>query len=147
VKFEDAIFERGEQTDRQTTYRYTELLQTDKQADCNISHPREVKSPTRWRITSKISTAGKSAGACPNMYPKVSLPAGDPGPCLACTWFLGPHKFTSESTSRSVHSFQHSSKAFQFGQKSFDSIRFDSRYRIDFFSIRFANLITLPLVH
>jgi len=24
-------------------------------------------------------------------------------------------------------------KAFQFGQKSFDSIRFDSRYRIDFF--------------
>ena len=25
------------------------------------------------------------------------------------------------------------SRAFQFGQKSFDSIRFDSRYRIDFF--------------
>jgi len=28
------------------------------------------------------------------------------------------------------------------------SIRFDSRYRIDFFdSIRFANLINLPLLH
>ena len=39
-------------------------------------------------------------------------------------------------------------RAFQFGQKSFDSIRFDSRYRIDFFdSIRFANLINLPLLH
>ena len=36
------------------------------------------------------------------------------------------------------------SRAFQFGQKKF---RFDSRYRIDFFdSIRFANLIHLPLV-
>ena len=34
------------------------------------------------------------------------------------------------------------------GKKSFDSIRFDSRYRIDFFdSIRFGNLINLPLVH
>ena len=34
------------------------------------------------------------------------------------------------------------------GKKSFDLIRFDSRYRIDFFdSIRFANLIHLPLVH
>ena len=34
------------------------------------------------------------------------------------------------------------------GEKSFDSIRFDSRYRIDFFdSIRFINLINLPLVH
>jgi len=33
------------------------------------------------------------------------------------------------------------------GKKSFDSIRFDSRYRIDFFdSIRFGNLINLPLV-
>ena len=31
------------------------------------------------------------------------------------------------------------------GQKSYDSIRFDSRYRIDFF--RFGNLINLPLVH
>ena len=39
-------------------------------------------------------------------------------------------------------------RAFQFGQKSFDSIRFDFRYRIDFFdSIRFGNLINLPLVH
>ena len=39
-------------------------------------------------------------------------------------------------------------RAFQFGQKSFDSIRFDSRYRIDFFdSIRFASLINLPLLH
>ena len=39
-------------------------------------------------------------------------------------------------------------RAFQFGRKSFDSIRFDSRYRIDFFdSIRFGNLINLPLVH
>jgi len=34
------------------------------------------------------------------------------------------------------------------GKKSLDSIRFDSRYRIDFFdSIRFGNLINLPLVH
>ena len=34
------------------------------------------------------------------------------------------------------------------GKKSFDSIRFDSRYRIDFFdSIRFGNLINLLLVH
>ena len=34
------------------------------------------------------------------------------------------------------------------GKKSFDSIRFDSRYRIDFFdSIRFDNLINLPLLH
>ena len=35
------------------------------------------------------------------------------------------------------------------GEKSFDSIRFDSRYRIDFFldSIPFGNLINLPLVH
>ena len=41
-----------------------------------------------------------------------------------------------------------STRAFQFGQKSFHSIRFDSRYRIDFFdSIRFGNLIHLPLVH
>jgi len=33
------------------------------------------------------------------------------------------------------------------GKKSFDSIRFDSRYGIDFFdSIRFGNLINLPLV-
>jgi len=39
-------------------------------------------------------------------------------------------------------------RAFQFVQKSFDSIRFDSRYRIDFFdSIQFGNLINLPLVH
>ena len=41
-------------------------------------------------------------------------------------------------------------REFQFGQKKFrfDSIRFDSRYRIDFFdSIRFGNLINLPLVH
>ena len=39
-------------------------------------------------------------------------------------------------------------RAFQFGQKSFDSIRFNSRYRIDFFdSILFGNLINLPLVH
>ena len=38
------------------------------------------------------------------------------------------------------------SRAFQFGQKV--SILFDSRYRIDFFdSIRFANLINLPLLH
>ena len=37
-------------------------------------------------------------------------------------------------------------RAFQFGEKV--SIRFDSRYRIDFFdSIRFGNLINLPLVH
>jgi len=36
-------------------------------------------------------------------------------------------------------------RAYQFGQKKF---RFDSRYRIDFFdSIRFSNLINLPLVH
>ena len=36
-------------------------------------------------------------------------------------------------------------RAFQFGQKK---IRFDSRYRIDFFdSIRFGNMINLPLVH
>ena len=34
------------------------------------------------------------------------------------------------------------------GKKSFDSIRSVSRYRIDFFdSIRFANLINLPLLH
>ena len=34
------------------------------------------------------------------------------------------------------------------GKKSFNSIRFDFRYRIDFFdSIRFGNLINLPLVH
>jgi len=40
------------------------------------------------------------------------------------------------------------SRAIQFGQKSFDSIRFDSHYRIDFFdSIRFANLINLPVVY
>ena len=40
------------------------------------------------------------------------------------------------------------SRAFQFGQKSFGSILFDFRYRIDFFdSIRFGNLINLPLVH
>ena len=32
-------------------------------------------------------------------------------------------------------------RAFQFGQKSFYSIRFDSRYRIDFFSIRFDSAI------
>ena len=32
--------------------------------------------------------------------------------------------------------------------KSFDLIRFDSRYRIDFFDLfRFANLINLPLLH
>jgi len=37
------------------------------------------------------------------------------------------------------------SRAFQQGQKKF---RFDSRYRIHFFdSIRFGNLINLPLVH
>ena len=36
-------------------------------------------------------------------------------------------------------------RAFQFGQKSIDSIRFDYRYRIDFFdSIRFGDLINLP---
>ena len=36
-------------------------------------------------------------------------------------------------------------RAFRFGQKKF---RFDSRYRIDFFdSIRFANLINLPLLN
>ena len=34
------------------------------------------------------------------------------------------------------------------GKKSFDSILFDSRHRIEFFdSIRFGNLINLPLVH
>jgi len=33
------------------------------------------------------------------------------------------------------------------GKKNFYSIRFDSRYRIDFFSIRFSNLINLPLVN
>ena len=39
-------------------------------------------------------------------------------------------------------------RAFQSGPKSFDSIWFDSRYRIDFFdSIWFANLINLPLLH
>jgi len=39
-------------------------------------------------------------------------------------------------------------RAFQCGLKSFDSIRFDSRYRIDFFdSIKFGNLINVPLVH
>jgi len=39
-------------------------------------------------------------------------------------------------------------RAFQFGQKSFHSILFDSCYRIDFFdSNRFGNLINLPLVH
>jgi len=33
------------------------------------------------------------------------------------------------------------------GKKSFDSIRFDCRYRIDFFDlIRFGNLINFPLV-
>jgi len=32
-------------------------------------------------------------------------------------------------------------RAFQFGQKSFDSIRFDFRYRIDFFSNRFDSAI------
>ena len=38
-------------------------------------------------------------------------------------------------------------RAFQFGQKKV-SIRFDSRYRIDFFdSIRFGNLVNLSLVH
>jgi len=36
-------------------------------------------------------------------------------------------------------------RAFQFGQKSFDSIRFSLTNR--FFSIRFGNLINLPLVH
>ena len=40
------------------------------------------------------------------------------------------------------------SRAFQFGQKRFDSIRSDFHYRIDFFdSIGFGNLINLPLVH
>ena len=39
-------------------------------------------------------------------------------------------------------------RAFQFGQKSFDSMPFDSRYQIDFLdSIRFGNLINLSLVH
>jgi len=36
------------------------------------------------------------------------------------------------------------------GKKSFNSIRFDSRYGIDFDffdSIQFGNLINLPLVH
>ena len=40
------------------------------------------------------------------------------------------------------HFFGPPCRAFQFGQKSFDSIRFDSRYRIDFFrfySIRQSN--------
>jgi len=36
-------------------------------------------------------------------------------------------------------------RACQFGQKSFDSIRFSLTNR--FFSIRFGNLINLPLVH
>ena len=48
---------------------------------------------------------------------------------------------------RVYDSYHLQARAFQFGQKSFDSIRFDSRYRIDFFdSIRFANLINLPLL-
>ena len=52
----------------------------------------------------------------------------------------------SHRASTCVHALV-SSTAFQFGQKSFDSIRFDSRYRIDFFdSIRFGNLINLPLL-
>ena len=39
-------------------------------------------------------------------------------------------------------------RAIQFGKKSFDSIRFDSRTESIFFdSIRFANLINLPLLH
>ena len=43
-----------------------------------------------------------------------------------------------------VQTLEHSSS----GKKSFDSDRFDYRYRIDFFDlIRFANLINLPLLH
>ena len=46
--------------------------------------------------------------------------------------------------SRHGHGLEHSNS----GKKSFDSILFDFRYRIDFFdSIRFANLINLPLLH
>ena len=53
--------------------------------------------------------------------------------------------FQSHSPGRSARD----SRAFQFGQKKVSiSIRFDSRYRIDFLdSIRFGNLINLPLVH
>ena len=38
-------------------------------------------------------------------------------------------------------------RAFQFGPKSFDSIRFSLPNRFFFDSIRFGNLINLPLVH
>ena len=54
-----------------------------------------------------------------------------------------PHEFLCHYD----HQRDADSRAFQFGQKKV-SIRFNSRYRIDFFySIRFGNLINLPLVH
>jgi len=55
--------------------------------------------------------------------------------------------FTSENPVQDRSTMLHD-RAFQFGPKYFDLVRFDSRYRIDFFdSIQFGNLINLPLVH
>jgi len=74
----------------------------------------------------------------------VSLQANLPGACVA----LMNCSIGSTMDCLVTWCGQAVNRAFQFGQKSLDSIRFDSRYRIDFFdSIRFGNLINLPLVH
>jgi len=53
-----------------------------------------------------------------------------------------------DSTCSSGDTFAHRQSIEHSNSGKKDSIRFDSRYRIDFFdSIRFGNLINLPLVH
>ena len=103
---------------------------------------------SRVSLAVRVSTKVISSSAASAILP--AMPSGEY--CYTCTahYYAGRIRSARFSGGRQWPRLliPESYRAFQFGQKSFDSIRFDSHYRIDFFdSIRFANLINFPLLH